>query len=142
MTLGDSGLVVRVLHPDFVDNDDEQRQGFIDGVRRSWTQVLDAEGLGLGESEWGLAAREREKAVEVFIPYSRGIRRAEMEAATFIAAGSVYVASINREVEASGDIMPAYSYVIERDVGFAAFEQRPGPKPKSAEGEAVHEVQA
>lgn len=141
-----NGLVIRVLHPDFVENDDEQRRGFIEGVRDSWDRVMAAQQLERAADEWSMNIREREKAVEVFIPYNRGVRRAETEAAAFMMAASVAVVQLNRNGEgellpASKPVVAAYSYVIERDVEARAFDERPGPKPKP-QPEQEHEQQA
>lgn len=112
--------------------------------------MMAAQGLGRaatpGHVELSMSIREREKAVEVFIPYNCGVRRAETEAAAFMMAGSLAVVQMNTDDEgrilpASTPVVAAYSYVIERDVEARAFDERPGPKPKP-QPEQEHEQQA
>lgn len=107
------GIRLTVRHPDFVENEDEQRQAFIGGMVRSWKDVMEVYALPAE-----LRAYHSDAGVHVFVPYQPGVREAEMAVAATIAAASLAAVAVNRAAAAgvTGGVMAAYAFDIERDV--------------------------
>lgn len=110
-----NGLMLTISHPDFVENDDEQRATFADDVARGWTKVQEAQELGVSHP----VVREDADAgsVQVYFPYGPegvDIRAAEVAAAALMMTVCYSVMHHNRG--SSSEVLPAYGFSISRNV--------------------------
>lgn len=121
-----NGICVTVTHPDFIENDDGQRQAFAESFQAGWENVRAAEGL-----ESTPVVREARESVQLFFSYDRGIRNAEQSVAATMATISIYVAHHNSQ-HGSEEILPAYGFDVERDVP-NPLEAKPDESPAPAE---------
>ena len=109
-----NGLCLFVTHPDFVENEDGQRAGFLEGLRLGWPDVQAAQQFDIPF----VAIEDPDRdAVAIYFGYGEngvGVRQAEEAAAAIMATISLYVARHNHG--AAKEVIPAYAFAIARDV--------------------------
>ncbi len=111
------GVLVLVSHPDFLENDDQQAEAFVEGVQRGWGMVKKAQSFD-DDMELVVAGPVApDTRVRVWFPYGERmeIRRAEEAVAATIATVSFHVAHMNH-TGMQPEIVPAYGFEIVRDV--------------------------
>lgn len=116
MSETEQGIMLVVRHPDFDDNDDKQRDSFLEGLKQSYAYGMRSEGMDY-EAERGLKARSNGETVQVFFPYDGQVERAETSAALIAAMVNLSVVRQNQQ-NGGQQMMPAYSFEVVRNVAW------------------------
>lgn len=110
-----NGILVEVRHPDFVENDDSQRESFAEGLLSGWPMIVESESIDPIQPLW--VKPPTDDSVGFWFPYGEdkeGERNAEAAVAAMMSGVSLYVLNRNRGDE--GETMRAYGFRLWRDV--------------------------